>query len=380
MNKIIPIISSNHFSGVALKKARLLKGYSMEELGKEVNVSQQMISKYEKESSTPTAEVLIELSKVLGFPTSFFYTEQVISDTSEGFYRKSSNVPKKSKQKVAEKVSFFSSILDNIMEVIRLPKYEDPIEINRSKEFKENSFEYIEKVSLAIRKKFNLGIGPLLNLTGFLESLGIFIIFTNLESEKIDAYTVLIDDKPIMLINSQRTSSSRIRFNLAHEFAHILFHKEYIKKYEKGIKYSRIEQEANYFAGCFLVPEKGLIDDMTSISLQHFIILKSHWHVSIAALIYRANQCGFISNTHTLHLRQQMSRNKWRTTEPLDDKIAIEEPKMMEQALDLYSNVKQNDAVNILADKLKLFPEFINELLFNQTTKEDKFSFGLKLL
>lgn len=380
MNKIVPITGSNRFSFIALKKARLLKGYSMEELSKEVNVSQQMISKYEKGTSIPTFEVLTALSKTLGFPTSYFYSEQELCNPGEGFFRKSSNVPKKSKQKVAEKVSFFSSILDSIMEVVRLPRYEDPIEINRSKEFKENSLEYIEKISLLIRKKFDLGKGPLLNLTGFLESLGIFIIFTNLESEKIDAYTVILDNKPIMLINSQRTSSSRIRFNLAHEFAHILLHIEYMKKYEKGPKYFRIEEEANYFAGCFLVPEKGLIEDMTSISLQHFIILKSHWHVSIAALIYRANQCGFISNTHTLHLRQQISRNKWRTKEPLDDEIAIEEPKLMEQALDLYSDLKQKDAISVLANNLRLFPDFIIELLFSKKEETHHKNFDLKLV
>lgn len=380
MNKIVPITGSNRFSFIALKKARLLKGYSMEELSKEVNVSQQMISKYEKGTSIPTFEVLTALSKTLGFPTSYFYSEQELCNLGEGFFRKSSNVPKKSKQKVAEKVSFFSSILDSIMEVVRLPRYEDPIEINRSKEFKENSLEYIEKISLLIRKKIDLGKGPLLNLTGFLESLGIFIIFTNLESEKIDAYTVILDNKPIMLINSQRTSSSRIRFNLAHEFAHILLHIEYMKKYEKGPKYFRIEEEANYFAGCFLVPEKGLIEDMTSISLQHFIILKSHWHVSIAALIYRANQCGFISNTHTLHLRQQISRNKWRTKEPLDDEIAIEEPKLMEQALDLYSDLKQKDAISVLANNLRLFPDFIIELLFSKKEETHHKNFDLKLV
>lgn len=375
MNKIIPIQNVNRFSGSALKKARLLRGLSMEELSEKISVSQQMISKYENGKSIPTADILTELSNILNFPPIYFYSEQKISDINDGFYRKSSNVPKKNKYRVVEKVSFFSSILNEIMKVVKLPTYKDPVVINRTDDFKEISYKYIEKISNLIRKKYGFGNGPLLNLTGFLESMGIFIIFTDLESEKIDAYTVFLDKKkPIIIINSQRISSSRIRFNLAHEFAHILFHREYKKKYENGTKYTRIEQEANYFAGCFLVPENGLIEDMSSITLQHFIILKSHWHVSIAALIYRANQCGFISDNHTLHLRQQISRNKWRNLEPLDDKIEIEYPVLINQALNLYSNFVQNDALEVLGNKLKLFPSFINELLFDKKEDENKIS------
>lgn len=381
MNNIVSFNSDVVFSGEALKKARLLRGKSMDELGKKLNISQQVISKYEKGTSIPSLEVLNKLSTSLGFPVAYFYTQQKISDVSSGFYRKGSTVSKKAKHKVVEKVSFFSSILDEISRIVKLPTYNDPLPIKRTTDFKEIPLEYLEKVANDIRKKFNIGDGPLLNLTGFLESLGIFIIFTNLESEKIDAYTVFEDSKrPIIIINSQRISSSRIRFNLAHEFAHILFHRQYIKKYENGIKYSRIESEANYFSGCFLVPEKGLLEDLSAVNLQHFVVLKEHWHVSIAALIYRANQCGLISETHTLHLRQQISRNKWRIKEPLDDVIKIEYPQMIEQALEIYAQIKKMNAVDALSNNLKLFPEFIVELLFSKKEDISYKKFDLKLV
>lgn len=381
MNNIVPIKNGMNFSGVALKKARLLRGKSMDELGKELDLSQQMISKYEKGTSVPSFVVLNRLSEILGFPISYFYTNQELSDVSNGFYRKGSSVTKKAKHKVVEKVSFFSSILSEISNVVQLPTYSDPVDIKRTKDFSEISLSYIEKIAMNLRNKFEFGDGPLLNLTGFLESLGIFIVFTDLESEKIDAYTVFEDEiVPIIMINSKRTSSSRIRFNLAHEFAHILFHREYIKKYENGVKHSRIEIEANFFASCFLVPENGLLEDMSAVSLQHFIVLKEHWHVSIAALIYRANQCGFISELHTLHLRQQLSRNKWRITEPLDDVIKIEYPHLIEQALTIYSEQKKVNAIDAISNKLRLFPEFINDLLFGYTVRERKSKFGLKLV
>lgn len=343
----------------------------MDELSKDLKVSQQMVSKYEKSLSVPTYEVLARLSTVLDFPISYFYRNHEVSDVTAGFYRKSSNVPKKAKHKVAERVSFFSSILDEIASVVNLPIYTDPVPVKRSTEFTEIPFKYLDQISRDIRKKFNFGIGPLLNITGFLESLGIFIIFTDLQSEKIDAFTIFQENgRPIILINSRRTSSSRIRFNLVHEFAHILFHREYVKKYENGAKYSRIEREANYFSGCFLVPEEGLLNDMSAVSLQHFIVLKQHWHVAIAALIYRANQCGFISETHTLHLRQQISRNKWRIVEPLDDTIEIEFPQLINQALEIYEAKTNKNAIDDIASKLRLFPDFIRTLITEKQSQK----------
>ncbi|MFS7388729.1 helix-turn-helix domain-containing protein [Carnobacterium maltaromaticum] len=372
MNKVVSISSKNKFSGETLKKSRLFRGYTLEEVAESVSVSQQMLSKYEKNISVPTVEVISEISKKLNFPISYFYVQSEIANVEAGFYRKGSSVSKRSKQKVAELATYAADILEEIKKVITLPSYKDPIEIKRTTEYSPISFNYIEDVAQSIRNKFSFGIGPIINLTGFLESLGIFIVFTNLESDKIDAYTIDINGAPIILINSIRTSSSRIRFNLAHEFAHILFHRDYEKKYNNGGKFMTIENEANFFASCFLLPEEGLASDLVYSNMQHLITLKSHWRVSIAAIITRANYCELFSDSHTLHLRQVLSRNGWRKKEPLDDELAIEYPVIINQALKIYADKLNVNALERIATNLRVFPDFISEVLYNKPIEPTK--------
>lgn len=369
MNKIVNLDTRMNFSGQAVKKARLFRGLTMEELAKACDVTHQMISKYEKDKSVPTIEVLKKMSATLNFPIQYFYSNQEISSENSGFYRKASKVSKKDKVIVAELATFANSILSVVKEHVALPKYKDPIEIKRNDMFADIPFEHLEEVALEIRRKFSFGTGPLINLTGFMESLGIIILFSDIGNLKIDAYTTFIDDTPIIILNSNKKSASRIRFNLAHEFGHILFHRDYKKKYENGGKYMRIEEEANFFAGSFLVPEQGLIDDLTAINLQHLIVLKEHWQVSIAMLITRANQCHFFSDTHSLHLWQQMSRNGWRINEPLDDSIEVETPVLLKQAIEIFERKTNNQGVELISARLKIFPDLVKEIVYS--SKQD---------
>lgn len=364
MSKILNFDSGIDFSGQAVKKARLFRGLTMDELARKCEVSHQMISKYENNRSVPTIEVIKKMSSTLNFPIGYFYSNQEISPDNNGFYRKASKVSKRDKTRVAELATYANNILNVIKEFVILPKYNDPIEIRRTEVFEDISFEYIEEITLEIRNKFNFGRGPLINLTGFMESLGIIILFSDISNLKIDAYTTFIDETPIIILNSNKKSASRIRFNLAHELGHILLHRDYRKKYENGGKYMRIEEEANFFAGTFLVPEQGLIDDLTAINLQHLIVLKEHWQVSIAMLITRANQCNFFSDTHALHLWQQLSRNGWRKSEPLDDFIEIEKPVLIKQALDIFDRKNNKQGIQVISSKLKLFPEVVEEILY----------------
>ncbi|MGX4631336.1 hypothetical protein CKN63_03430 [Carnobacterium divergens] len=353
----------NTFSGQALKKARLFNGQTISELSDSIGVTHQAISNYEKEKNTPSYDVLIKISESLKFPVQYFYKTRELGNESVGFYRKGSNVTKKNRVKVAELASFSREIFEEIEKVVFVPSYSDPIELKRRKKYSPLDFQYIEDVADLIREKFKFGSGPIINLTGFLESLGIYVVFAYMDDTKIDAYTTVVEGRPIILLNAEKKSSSRVRFNLAHELAHILFHRDYEKIYQNGENFSTIEDEANHFAGCFLLPEAGLVEDLTATSLQHLIVLKSHWNVSIAAIITRANQCGFFSDKHTLHLRQQMSRGNMRIVEPLDNELEIEKPTLVKQAIEIYEKKHNGNAVAVLANNLRLFPSFVEDII-----------------
>lgn len=371
---IVGIKNGYSFRGNNLKIARTIRGFSSKELAEKMEISSQSLSSYENEKTIPMIETLTKLSNILEFPIQFFYSSEYdkAPEKKIGFFRKYSKVPKKDMEKVEILSKMTWIYYKQLNKKVKFPKYSEPVKIKKSKVFTTISRDYIEEVANELREKFNLGIGPLINLTGFVESLGIIISFIDLDDLRIDAYTNIYDGVPIILLNSQRISSSRIRFNLAHELAHVLFHSDYINDYQVGDEHAIIEEEANYFAGCFLIPEEGLASDLVSTNLEYFVSLKQHWRVSVAAIVTRAVQTGFISKTHELHLRQQISRNGWRKKEPLDDLIEVEKPIILSKATEMLA--KNNLPIEKIAHDLSLSIDFV-QTLSNVSNNDSEKSF-----
>lgn len=336
------IFSGNYqFNGNKLKLAREFRCMTVSELSDLIEISHQMISNYEKGNKIPTEERIRRIVEVLGFPRTFFFTSLLSEGkhTSPSFFRKGAAVAKKYQIQVEANTQISSGFRKYIESKIKLPQFNMPDFSLSQKDFRQIDFSEIEEVAERTRALLGLNNGPISNVTLLCEKLGIGVFFADLDSAKIDAHTVFVDSTPYIILNKARKSSVRLRFNIAHELGHILLHSGYEESVTtSSSKHKRIEDEANYFAGCFLMPEEGISLDMAASNLNYLISLKQHWKVSLQAIIYRAEQIGLFSSTHVLHLRQQISRNKWRTFEPLDDEIEIERPKLMTLAIEYMIN------------------------------------------
>ena len=110
----------------------------------------------------------------------------------------------------------------------------------------------------------------------------------------------------------------------------------------------RIEKEANMFASAFLLPREEFSNEVLALSLDHFVNLKSRWKASIAAMIYRCKELGIFNDSQVLYLRKQISLKKWRTIEPLDDVITVENPKLLSNAIKLIiiNNLQTKDQIS----------------------------------
>lgn len=64
------------FSGKRLKEARLYNKMSITELAEKLNISKQMVTKYENDLSAPTTEKSLLLNGILGYPRELFYSEE----------------------------------------------------------------------------------------------------------------------------------------------------------------------------------------------------------------------------------------------------------------------------------------------------------------
>lgn len=348
------------FQGEKLKLARELKLWTISRLGKELNVSHQLVSDWENNKKRPTFEKILDIENKLGFPRRFYYSveKNMTADNELLFFRKGAAVAVKYQKQVEQSAILFSIVSKIIERYVNLPEFRHPNFIHKATEFSQIDLEYIANVANKLRTEYNLGIGPLSNMTLLVEKMGIRVHFEDLSSAKIDALTLFVNKQPYIIINNQRISSVRIRFNLAHELGHILLHSSYDKKETlNSSNNKRIEMEANYFAGCLLLPEEGFVLDLTSTNMNHLIQLKKHWKVSLQAIIYNGEQSGVISSKQVLFLRQQISRNKWRLFEPFDDEIPIEYPTLFNKALEF---INENN------------PTYINEICRESGLDKDK--------
>lgn len=66
-----------------LKKARINKGMSQEQLAVQLNVVRQTISKWEKGSSVPDAETLVQLSEIFEIPVNVLLDEPQPQESQE---------------------------------------------------------------------------------------------------------------------------------------------------------------------------------------------------------------------------------------------------------------------------------------------------------
>lgn len=332
-----------------LKEARLARGYTVTALAEKIGISKQTISKYELGQSSPSSETMIKYCNFLNFDINFFMFNNEDSNNNYGtiFFRSLKSTESQVREEIKIRIKWTNYIYKYINEFIEFPKLNLP-------DFEEKSLENldlykIEDIADKLREYWNIGKGPMNNLSVLLEQNGIILCNSNINNIKVDACSEVINDTAIFFIRTNDISACRLRFDLAHELGHLILHSEITKEeLENKEILDRIEKEANMFASAFLLPREEFSNEVLALSLDHFVNLKSRWKVSIAAMIYRCKELGIFSDSQVLYLRKQISLKKWRTIEPLDDVIAIEKPKLLSNAIKLIiiNNLQTKDQIN----------------------------------
>lgn len=105
-----------------------------------------------------------------------------------------------------------------------------------------------------------------IDLTHIIKDLGGQIVYQHTE---FDAYVIKDTHQTFKIVVNEQNAMTRNVFSIAHELGHLFLHMKYLLDDEvwedieigktftrhKGQLYSEIEEEANEFAGAFLMPE-----------------------------------------------------------------------------------------------------------------------------
>ncbi|MBF2544425.1 helix-turn-helix domain-containing protein [Listeria seeligeri] len=353
------------FNGERLKEARRFRQLSIPQLAEEIDVSKQMISKYEHNDSQPSPKTYQKLVLTLEFPLTFFQHQDDFTYNDLGTFYRSRLSSTQSEKKPSELLKKYLAVLANFFE-----SYVD-FPILKEIELYENPVD----AAAQLRKDWNLGLAPIPNMLHLLELHGFQVAAINSNSEKVDAFgsqtRVNNKDYYCILIDQDNNSFYRQQFSLAHELGHWALHSKVLNPQELDPQeYREMENQANAFAANFLLPEQSFSKDIKGYEddLDAYLKLKSKWEVSAASMVYRAKNLGIISSDQYIRLQKKMSSRGWRRSEPFDSVHPVPKPTIMKQAYDLLvkANIIGSESISSLLNKaygISLPNDILSDLL-----------------
>ena len=316
----------SNFNGTNLRLIRLFHDLSLTELGEQVGVSRQFLSRVETGAESVSGSLETLLAEVLKVLPEFFYHVDPNPIADEQCHFRRQLTTKVALRQVArargEMIKRLVSVLD---EHVELPHYQ-------VSEADPESSETIESAAESFRSLFGLGFGPLSNVTRIAENAGAVVLKVNGLAPEIDAVS-FATKRPLIALNGDGRSACRERFGVAHELGHFSLHIGILT----GDRLT--ETQANRFASALLLPRSTFSSECklatrgTRLNWPGLSELKLRWGVSKAAIIFRGRQLGMFSDDQARAGYVGLNRHGEAVKESEDHLIVNEEPEVITESL-----------------------------------------------
>lgn len=372
------------FQPARLTQARRIRGWTMAELADRTGLTRQAISAFEKTDSglNPKPETLRVLADALDVEPAFLTCalrtgEEDYAIESAVSFRTLVSSSKRNREQAKVYLQMLAGIGSLLEDFIDLPQQSIPdFGID---DFTNLDNEEIEGIAEKTRRFFGLGDGPIPDLTLLLENRGVLIGYVPLASG-MDGISAWIAGRPTIVI-SEKAYAARSRFDLAHELGHLILHRS-LTNDELEIKgmLKKVEDQANYFASCFLLPEHTFAKEIYSTDEKSLLAIKERWGVSMQAVIMRLHSIGLITEWQKIRAFQQISVRGQRKKEPLDDSMIPERSRLTKKAVQFLNehNILDVNEFFVRATYPKWFIESITGLEKSSATNSNIVPFRLK--
>jgi Zn-dependent peptidase ImmA (M78 family) len=301
--------------GDRIRLARRKAGFSLRGLSAEMRnrVTAQAIGKYERGEDIPSSGVLIALTKALGVSLGYLLDVQRV-ELSNVEFRTKANITSRERASVETRVLEWIERYLQIELILKLDSasWQRPV----ADPYRLDMVSDAEKLAMAVRDAWKLGLDPIPNMTELLEEKGLKVLTVSLP-QRVSGFTCLVKSNeneatlPVVIVNNQ-FSLERRRLTLAHELAHCLVDNDNLSSKEE-------EKAATMFAGAFLMPGEHLLREVgkqrNALGYKELVELKQLYRVSGAAILMRLRQLDVISEATLTYAFQSIARN-WRTQEP----------------------------------------------------------------
>lgn len=300
------------FNSERLKSARLMKGFSLQELADNIDkkITKQAINKYEKSEVIPDNEMIELLSNALSVKPNFFYRTPKIN-LGELKFRKLQDLSVKENNIITEKTK---DLLERYTEIEEIVGIAIPF-INPIKDKIIKNETDVEDAVEMIRATWNIGYDAIGNVVELLEDHHIKIV--ELEAgDKFDGCQTMVNETiPVIVLNNSKLKSlDRKRFTALHELGHLLLNidSEIIDKQK--------ERLCNRFAGAMLLHKTAAIKEVgekrSKLSMPELGALKQQYGISIQAIAYRLKDLNIITASYFKQFMFFLSMTNQRVEEP----------------------------------------------------------------
>ena len=321
-----------------LKEAREARGLFQTEVARQLKVTPGAVSQWENGHAVPSARHRRRLAEVLDVKEQFFSWNPAPAIQGPAFFRSFAAATKRERVGAERQSEWLSRLVRAVEERVELPDLVFPPDTGlRWQALAEAD---IEEQADRVREMWGLGKGPISNLVWLLEGKGVLVVRLAVESERLDAHSWWTSSgRPIIWLGSNKASAVRSRFDAAHELGHLILHRDVTRsEFRKSGVLKELEAQANRFASAFLMPAESFSREMREPSLEWFRTLKPRWKVAIAAMIYRVQDLGIVSERQATSLWKGRSARGWTKREPLDDELLPEQPRLLSSAFELLLN------------------------------------------
>jgi Zn-dependent peptidase ImmA (M78 family)/transcriptional regulator with XRE-family HTH domain len=324
--------------------ARESRGMTQIDLAKRLRMTQGYISKVEHGISEASDEILDQIVQALDYPQEFFFEVYRPHPLGIGFYRKHKILPARLKARIDSHANLHR---------MRIQKMLRSVDLVESKVVERSLGEHDspEEIARAIREYWQIPRGPIQNLTETLENAGMITIKSPLDTRHFSGVHVPTEQLIYIILTNGIMPADRDRYTLAHELGHIIMHR---------LPTENMEEEANRFAGEFLMPKQELSSQLYKLSLERLATLKRHWKVSMAAILEQARNLGAVSERKYRSLRVELSQAGYILQEPSELEPPEEKPSLLHELINLYLH-QLHYSIDELSHFLRLFKhEFLS--------------------
>ena len=304
---MIETVKNPSLSEVVSERVRSLrerKGWSQLELAQRSGLSVSVLSEIESGQNKPSLDTLVVLAQSLGVPLNTF----LFADDN----------PLEERLQVIENTENVSALKIwlhrcrlylEIEALVGKQGIRAPIYTLQPSRRRRDELLQIEAIAEQERYRLQLGIEPIANLVAVLENEGLRVVGADLPEDDVDGAFLFVPEyeSAVALINRAKPSLHQ-RFTLAHEYGHLLLHRNRAEIWERDLFRANTpeERQANAFAAAFLMP-KPLIERMyeeygfsrkrKALPMYGWLVMMRRLQVSPHALAWRLYNLDYIDES-----------------------------------------------------------------------------------